>query len=196
MRRSRHAQILAAIAAGAVICVGALIIASAHAHNAIAADRFGAVAAASHAGRSSDITSGRASRALVSAPSCAPITGPVSSTVSITMSTANDSFSQSCYYAPANKPFTIDFTNPIFALGDNSPVTLNLIISPSNSPAFVPDPGYPGSADGSTANASFVSPPVTAPNTGAFSVPALPAGTYDVQTLIDEPNVTAILVVQ
>lgn len=136
-----------------------------------------------------------APRDLPSAPVCAPENGPVSTSVSITMSTANDSFSNSCYYAPANQSFTIQFDNPIRALGDDSPVSLTLLISPSQDPAVTPVSGNPDMSELSTANASFVGTPVAA-STGQFSVPALSAGTYDLQVEELSINVIATLVVQ
>jgi hypothetical protein len=153
-------------------------------------------AAGKHAGAASPTVSDSPSPVLSNAPKCPPAVGPISSTVSITMSTTNDSFSQSCYYAPATQPFTIDFTNPIFTLNGNQPVSISFIISPSDNPAIVPDPTYPGAAHGSTADASFVSSPVTAPDTGTFSVPALKAGTYVVQASHRPLDVIATLVVQ
>jgi hypothetical protein len=132
---------------------------------------------------------------LQDAPTCAAANGSIPSDFSMTMSTTNDSFSQSCYYAPANQSFTIDFTNPVFTLTNDSPTSLTLVISPSQNPAFEPVPGLPGVSGGSTASAVFVGDPVTAPDTSTLSVPALAPGTYDLQ-LMEMPSQIATLVVQ
>jgi len=86
------------------------------------------------------------------------------------MNTANDSFSQSCYFAPAGQSFTLDFTNPVFTEANDQATTFVLTIAPNASPVAVAVPNEPGFVQGSTVNASFVSAPVTAPNTGQFTV--------------------------
>ncbi len=120
----------------------------------------------------------------------------MSATVSINVNNASPYFTQNCYYAPANQAFTIQFGNTIYTTSDNSPVSLTLVISPNQNPYKAPVSGRPGWYISSSANASFIAPTVTAPNTGTFSVPALSAGTYDLQ--IDEMGLDAIatLVVQ
>jgi hypothetical protein len=111
------------------------------------------------------------------------------------MSTTDDAFTQNCYYAPAGQAFTINFTNNIFAVNDNSPITLILYISPSSAPVFQADANNPGVADGNLQNAVFISGKVTAPSTVALSVPALTPGTYDIQTEIRPLDVIATLTV-
>ena len=149
--------------------------------------------AASH-GRVTSTSSG--TRALADAPTCAPEAGSVSTTISINVKSAGPYFTQSCYYAPANQAFTIQFGNTIYAASDNSPTSLTLVISPSQNPYRVPVSGRPGWFTSSSANASFIAPSVTAPNTGTFSVQALSAGTYSLQ--LDEMGLDGIatLVVQ
>lgn len=132
---------------------------------------------------------------LSDAPTCAPSAGQVSSTVSMELSEADSNFSQSCYYAPAGQSFTIDFTNPVVGAADNSPTTVTLVISQSGDPAFAPDPSQPGVIVGSTAGAAYVGVATTAPNTTAMTVPALSAGTYDLQ-LLGDLTAIATLVVQ
>lgn len=150
----------------------------------------------SHAASNGRISSSRIAAAHVNAPMCAPEGSPVSATVSISLNNTGPYFTQDCYYAPANQPFTIVFANTIFTLADNAATSLTLVISPSQNPYRVPVAGRPGWSISSGANASFISPSVTAPKTGIFSVPALSAGTYDLQ--IDEMGLDAIatLVVQ
>ena len=185
MRTYYKHRIPAAIAAGVAVLAAIFMTACGNIHGPDALSATG-----------SPTVSGSPSPILSNAPTCGPATGPISSTVSITMSTTNDSFSQSCYYAPANQPFTISFTNPIFTLNGNQPVRITLIISPSGDPAIVPDPAYPESAYGDMTKASFVSSPVTAPDTGVFSVPSLPAGSYVIQTNLRPLIVIATLVLQ
>jgi hypothetical protein len=151
--------------------------------------------AKSHAA-SQVISIGGGTRALADAPTCAPKAGPVSATISMNVNNAGPYFTQSCYYAPANQAFTIQFANTIYTTSDNSPTSLTLVISPSQNPYRVPVSGRPGWYISSSANASFIAPSVTAPDTGTFSVQALSAGTYDLQ--IDEMGLDGIatLVVQ
>jgi hypothetical protein len=113
----------------------------------------------------------------------------------MTLSADTDNFDQSCYYAPSGQPFTIDFTNSALAESDNTPTTVQLVISPSQNPAFAPDPANSELMGGSTQSAVFVSQAITAPNTVELSVPALSSGTYDLQ-LLGNLSVVATLVVQ
>lgn len=129
------------------------------------------------------------------APVCAPATGSAPTTIDMTMSTTGYVFSQNCYYAPQNQAFTIDFTNDLFAVADNSPITLVLYISPSSAPVFQADTNNPGIAYGNSQNAVFASGKITAPSTVALAVPALAPGTYDIQTEIRPLSVIATLVV-
>ena len=133
--------------------------------------------------------------AVPKAPACAPSAGAAPSSINMTMSTTDYSFSQSCYYAPANQSFTINFTNDLFAVDDHTPVSLVLYISPSSASVFQGDPNNPGVAYGNSHNAEFVSGTITAPTTVALSIPALPAGTYDIQTDIRPLDVIATLTV-
>ena len=120
----------------------------------------------------------------------------MSATVSIHMQATPPYFSDRCYYAPANQAFTIKFSNPVSQLKDNSPTSATLVISHSDDPYMVPVPGRPGWATSSSAKAVFVGTPVKAPETGMFSVPALPAGTYDLQIMEQTTEAIATLVVQ
>ncbi len=135
-------------------------------------------------------------RHLLAARTCAPEVGPMSATVSIHMQATPPYFSDRCYYAPANQAFTIKFFNPVSQLKDNSPTSATLVISHSDDPYMVPVPGRPGWATSSSAKAVFVGTPVKAPETGMFSVPALPAGTYDLQIMEQTTEAIATLVVQ
>lgn len=134
-------------------------------------------------------------RRLKDAPTCGPASGQIPAVIQMTLSTDTSSFSQDCYYAPANQTFTIDFTNSIVGTGDGSDVTLTLVISPSQDPAIEPVSGQPGVYAGSTASAVFVGSPVTAPQSVELSVPALSPGTYDLQFL-ESFQPIATLVVQ
>lgn len=133
--------------------------------------------------------------ALPDSPTCSSASATPPSSVSMQMSTSDDAFSQSCYYAPANQGFTINFTNNLMALSDNSPITIILYIAPSSSPVFQADPNNPGLSYGIGENAVFISDPIVAPATVALDIPALPAGTYDVQTNIRPLEVIATLTV-
>lgn len=131
---------------------------------------------------------------LPNAPACAPNGSSPSAHITITMSAADDSFSNGCYYAPANTPLTITFQNNLTELSDNSPITLRLVISPSNNPAYFGYSDQPHMFYGNIANASYVSAPVT--GTADLSVPGLAPGIYDIQTNILRPlDVVATLTV-
>lgn len=125
-------------------------------------------------------------------PVCPPPTGTLPATVDI--STTGSNFTESCYYAAADQALTIDFTSSVVAEATNVSVPLTLLISPSQNPAVTPIPGTPMGI-GNESNAVFVGTPVSAPNTVALSVPALTAGTYDLQVL-QLQNFIATLVVQ
>jgi hypothetical protein len=131
-----------------------------------------------------------------SSPTCPPATGPLPTMISIAAGTAGDTFDRSCYYAAARQPLTIRFTNSIYASLSNAPTSLTLLISPSEDPAIAPVPGSPmfSTIDGS--KAVFTGVPVIAPQAGVMSVPALPAGNYDLQILEMPTNFLATLVVQ
>lgn len=152
--------------------------------------------AGSHATSQGRAASRGGTRALLDAPTCAMKAGPVSATITISLNNASPYFTQSCYYAPANQAFTVQLSNTIHTSADNSPMSLTLVISPSQNPYRAPVSGRSGWYIASTENASYIAPPVTAPTTGVFSVPALSAGTYDLQ--IDELGLDAIatLVIQ
>jgi hypothetical protein len=120
---------------------------------------------------------------------------PVSATVSVILENRQPPFTESCYYAPAGQAFTLKLTNSIFTLRDKKPVRATLLISPSHDPAIAPVPGRPGWATSSTALASFVAPPVMAPDTGVFTVPALAAGSYVMQTMEGGLDSTVSLIV-
>jgi hypothetical protein len=110
-------------------------------------------------------------------------TGLVSATVSVTLQATRPYFAQDRYFAPADEAFTLKITNSVFTLKDRKPLRAVLVISPSHDPAIAPVPGRPGWFVGSTERASFVAEPVTAPETKAFTVPALTAGTYIMQIM-------------
>jgi hypothetical protein len=110
-------------------------------------------------------------------------TGQMSATVSVTLQAARPYFAQGRYYAPAGQAFTLKITNSMFTLRDQKPLRATLLISPSHDPAIAPVPGRPGWSISSTERASFVAPPVTAPETGVFTVPPLAAGTYVMQLM-------------
>ena len=120
----------------------------------------------------------------------------MSATVAVTLQAAHPSFTQSRYDAPAGHPFTLKVTNSRFTLGDHQPVRATLLISPSHDPAIAPVPGRPGWSTGSTARASFVAPPLSAPETGVFTVAPLAAGTYVMQLMEDGLGSSATLIVQ
>ncbi len=147
-----------------------------------------------HVGASSS-TASSSTVVLPSAPTCpSSSTTPPPPNISIAMSKANDSFSVSCYYAPANVPFAITFENGLVQTSDNSPISLRLVISPSDDPVFTGSSSEPGMFMGDFSKASYVSPPVT--GTASLSVPALASGTYDIQTTTLRPmEVVATLTV-
>jgi hypothetical protein len=128
-----------------------------------------------------------------------PCTAPVpsaSSTVSLTTQAGPPYFTQNCYYARSGQPVTIKLTNRVLTLGSKQPLTDKLIISPISQPAFWPIPGHPGIGAGSTKHAVFVSPPVTAPRTEAFTIRPLAPGTYLVQLMNYGLESTVRLIVQ
>ncbi len=116
--------------------------------------------------------------------------------VAVTLQNGRPLFDQSCYYAPVDQDFTLKITNTIFALCDNTPTRLTLLISHSDNPAVTPVPGKPGMWVGVTDRASFVAPSVTAPDTTAVTVPALAAGTYVLQIMGYGARQNATLVVR
>jgi hypothetical protein len=120
----------------------------------------------------------------------------MSATVSVTLRAARPSFTQSRYDAPAGQAFTLKITNSMFTLKDHKPVRATLLISPSDDPAVAPVPGRPGWSTGSTERACFVASPVTAPETGVFTVPPLAAGTYVMQLMEGGLESSATLIVQ
>lgn len=131
------------------------------------------------------------------APSCAPLTGPVPTTISIgTSTTPGDSFDRSCYYAPAGQQLSISFTNSIYARATNAPTTMTLLISPSQKPAIASVPDRPMFSTIDTSKAVFTGILVVAPATVVMSVPALPAGSYDLQILEMPTTFISTLVVQ
>src|SRR5262245_2425103 len=131
------------------------------------------------------------------APDCAPLTGPVPTTILIGTQTApGDSFDRNCYYAAAGQQLSIRFTNSVYARATNAPTTMTLLISPSQDPAIATVPNNPMFGTIDTSKAVFTGTPVVAPATGVMSVPALPAGSYDLQILEMPTNFIATLVVQ
>ena len=129
-------------------------------------------------------------------PPCPATGGPGSATLSVVMRPAGPWFGKSCYYALAGRTLTLKLTNRAFTLESKQPTAVTLIISPSRHPAIVPIPGRPGMSTGSTARASFVSSPVTAPHTQVFTVHPLAAGTYVMQTLQGGLESTVRLIVR
>jgi hypothetical protein len=103
--------------------------------------------------------------------------------VAVTFQNGRPLFDQSCYYAPADEDFTLKITNTIFALHDQTPVRLTLLISDSDNPAVTPVPARPGFWEGDPSRAVFVAPDVLAPDTATVTVPALSAGTYLLQVM-------------
>jgi hypothetical protein len=71
----------------------------------------------------------------------------------------------------------------MFTVKGNQSLQATVVISPSDDPAIAPVPGRPGWYTGSTERAVFVAPPVTAPDTGVVTVPALAVGTYAMQLM-------------
>lgn len=138
-----------------------------------------------------DRVSATSGHQLPTPPDCPAATGPVDTTVNIGTRSSPVSFDQSCYYAAANQPLTINFTNSL--MGGSR---LTLLVSSPSDPVFRPVAGRPGVWTGSTATALFVGTPVTSPDTGVMSVPPLPAGAYVLQVLQMPYNFIATLVVQ
>lgn len=110
-------------------------------------------------------------------------TSLVSATVSVTLQPAHPYFARSGYHAPAGEAFTLKITNSMSTVRGNKPIQATVVISPSHDPAIAAVPGRPGWFTGSTERAVFVAPPVTAPDTAVFTVPALAAGTYVMQLM-------------
>src|SRR6266571_1018851 len=109
-------------------------------------------AAGRHSASHGRISSNDRTRAMLDAPTCQAEAGQVSAVISITLNNAGPYFSQSCYYAPVNQAFTVHFANTIFNAADKSPLSLTLVISPSQNPYRVPVSGRPGWAISSSAN--------------------------------------------
>jgi hypothetical protein len=120
----------------------------------------------------------------------------MSATVPVTLRATGPYFDQGRYDAPAGQAFTLKITNSMFTLMDKKPLRATLLISPSHDPAIAPVPGRPGWSAGSTERASFVASPVTAPETGVFTVPPLVAGTYLMQLMEGGLESSATLIVR
>ncbi len=120
-------------------------------------------------------------RAVHPIPVCSSAGGSVSTTVTIGINSAGNDFDQSCYYASANQQLSLVFTNSVFTLASHTPLPMTLVISAADDPAVASVPGNPMLSTVDTSKAVFISPTVTAPDTGDFTVPSLPAGTYALQ---------------
>lgn len=165
------------------------------------ADRQGSSSAAAKRPVSHRVSVSRASakRSLISsAPACDQGSSPTSSTVSISTDSADRfAFSQACYYAPAEEPLTITFSNSMYYTEDaTKSISLTLVISPSSSPAIAADPNEPAAVVGDPSKAVFIGDPVVAPGTGSWTTSGLPAGTYDLQILEVPVFAPSTLVVQ
>jgi hypothetical protein len=123
-------------------------------------------------------------------PACEP---KASAETTIELATDGDSarFSESCLYAPANEPLTIEFTNSVFVVSDKSPVSFFLVISSADDPAILFGENGLGWIDSS--KVIFLSDPVTAPDTVVLSVPALKPGNYNLQTPVTEMWATLVV---
>jgi hypothetical protein len=131
-------------------------------------------------------------------PNCQLATGSVPSTVDVSTS-LSDTFNSSCYYAPADTPFTIAFTNNVAAAGSGTSVPLTLMISPASDPAVQYESGTSGEFVVNPENAVFVAQTAVASsgdNATDLSVPALSAGTYALTTEQLPTTCFATLVVQ
>lgn len=111
-------------------------------------------------------------------PDCPPPDEDPGATVQITTHDGPmPGFARSCYYAPANTPLTLRFTNLVVSSEDNQPLTLRLVLA--DEPYPNPIPGVPMGLDLSTAR--FVGDDVTARNSGSFEIGSLAPGTYALQ---------------
>jgi len=116
-------------------------------------------------------------------PACTAPAQPASGTVTVTTQAGPPYFTRNCYYARSGQRLTIKLTNRVFTLRGEQPVTDRLILSPIRKPAFWPVRRHPGIVAGSTRHAIFVSPGVTAPSTGVFTIRPLAPGTYVMQLM-------------
>jgi hypothetical protein len=148
---------------------------------------------AAAAGKSSSQTASAHPRIRATAPTCEQSKQAEGATIELSTDGDRAKFSQSCLYAPANEPFTIQFTNSVFVVSDKSPVSFVLMISSADDPAILFGENGLGWVDSS--KVIFVSDPVTAPDTLALSVPALKPGTYNIQTPSGPTEMWATLVV-
>jgi hypothetical protein len=129
-------------------------------------------------------------------PACTASAQPASDVVSVTTQAGPPYFTRNCYYARSGQRLTIKLTNRVFTLRGKQPITDRLILSPISQPAFWPVRGQPGMVAGSTRHAIFVSPRVTAPSTGVFTIRPLAPGTYVMQLMIYGMESTVRLIVR
>lgn len=200
MFRMLSRRVALAIAAVLTLGTGAAVFALSQAGGLQPAAHAAAVSAA--AGRAAthglnDSSSGSRVRGALAASACPTKAGPMPASISMTAKSTPPYFTQDCYYAPAGQAFTLTISNSVFDTGDKLPTQVRVIISPSQHPAMWEDPARPGMSYGSTENAVFVGTTVTAPDSKAFTVPALAAGTYLIQNM-EEAGVedTVTLIVQ
>jgi hypothetical protein len=129
------------------------------------------------------------------APQCAEPPPSVGSTVSITLSNTPAEFDSNCYYALADAPISLQFTNNILATESGQGVPRRLVISPADKPSITWDSAHPGFFGGTTKSAVFSSESLTAPASATYTVGPLAAGTYVVQTIGANPDVASELIV-
>lgn len=144
---------------------------------------------------SAAVAQSSASHVIPSAPNCASVSGPASSSVTVKPNAAGNDFSTNCYFAVANQKLTIHFTNTVYTLTGHDPISMILMISPSQDPAISSVPGNPRMTIMNRSKAIFVSQPVMAPNTSVMIMPELRPGSYVMQ-IMQMPHFIATLVVR
>jgi hypothetical protein len=140
------------------------------------------------------IRSGRVPEVEAVAPSACPQSGVPGTEVDLTTLAHKTQFENTCYTVLANVPFLIVFVNNTTALS-GKPLSLGISLYHS------PDEGYTVTDNGD----AFVSHPdkaifkgdeVLAPGSTVYKLPALPAGSYWIQSDPIAPIMNAWLVVQ
>ena len=93
-------------------------------------------------------------------------------------------FHPDCLYARAGIPFTIEFRNLVVALDGGGGINANISIYPDQASAVAQseDGGIQTGEEAQRQSALFIGTFVQGPGSTTYQVPALPAGTYYVQS--------------
>jgi len=139
----------------------------------------------------------RSGQSLGPAPVCADLPDPPA-VVSITAEGPRLAFDSDCYYAPANAPLKIVFSNQITSKEGQVGVPANVSIYPSQAAAVeVLDEGAGlNVGPDQLAAGLFHGDWISSPGTVTYEVPALPAGVYYLQSDPNADFVYATLVVE